>query len=161
MPGDDVDLNPVDAQNTAVQDAITDLGDTAQGLVDDLTDAPLWAKTMLTRIDGVGATIGTVASLATRQAAREQAIEEAARERASEAARAKANEEALQAQTGEQIAAIKDAITPPDEEAPNAGEKPQNLQELPEKENRQERGKDFWFGKSARRHEDSKSRFGL
>jgi uncharacterized membrane protein len=159
MPGDDdVDQTAIDEQNSSVQEAIRKVASESTDILD---DSPVWVKGLSSKIDGLSATVSSVVSLQTRQAEREQAIEEAARQRAEDEARAQANEQAIQSQTSEQVAAIQEAITPPDESAPEAGEQPANIKELPEKDDARNTGKNFWFGKSARRHEDSKKRFGV
>lgn len=67
--------------------------------------------------------------------------------------RAQSNTDISAQQAAEGVQAITEAITPPDESAPDSGEHPANIKELPVKDDpKQHLQKDLFFGKAAERH---------
>ena len=67
--------------------------------------------------------------------------------------RAQSNTDISAQQAAEGVEVIKEAITPPKETAPDSGEHPANIKELPVKDDpKQHLQKDLLFGKAAERH---------
>lgn len=101
------------------------------------------------------AMVGAIAQLAKSQADTNNLIaqqNQLLQSNLNEFSRELANTDVSAQRAAESAAATQELIEPEKEHAPDTGEKPADVQELPKKEIEQSKSKTWWFGKAALRH---------